>query len=204
MLAALLPTLENIINCALKHDPDARAKIATLKNQLIKIDCTDWKIVFYIVPDDAGLQFHHNYSGAVNTELKGTLNNFLRIFIKGADTKTLFQYPIEINGNTHNIEILRDAFKNIDLDLEEKLSSILGDGLAHHLFFQLAETKKAIKNTKKKLRIQTKEYIHFEAKHLVSKKQAEQFYTNVATLRDDVERLCLGFCNQEWHHSAAE
>jgi len=189
ILALLLPTLEKTINHALKSDPDALAKISKLKNQLIKINCTDWNMIFYIVPDGNGLQFHKKYSGEINTEINGTLNNFLHIFIKGADTKTLFQHPIDISGNTHNIEVLRDAFKNIDLDLEEKLSHFVGDGIAHKLFFYLKETKKALKKSSEKLTVQTKEYIHFEAKNLVSKKQAEKFYVDVAKLRDDVDRM---------------
>ncbi|MCX7125157.1 MAG: SCP2 sterol-binding domain-containing protein [Gammaproteobacteria bacterium] len=189
ILTLLLPSLEKIINLALKSDPDALAKIGELENQLIKIDCTDWNMVFYIVPDNNGLQFHKKYSGEVNTEIKGTLNNFLHIFIKGADTKTLFQYPIDISGNTHNIEVLRNTFKNLDLDLEEKLSHFVGDSIAHKLFFHIKETKKTLENSSDKLFEQLKEYIHFEAKNLVSKKQAEKFYADVAKLRDDVDRL---------------
>lgn len=189
ILTLLLPSLEKIINLALKSDPDALAKIGELENQLIKIDCTDWNMVFYIAPDNNGLQFHKKYSGEVNTEIKGTLNNFLHIFIKGADTKTLFQYPIDISGNTHNIEVLRNTFKNLDLDLEEKLSHFVGDSIAHKLFFHIKETKKTLENSSDKLFEQLKEYIHFEAKNLVSKKQAEKFYADVAKLRDDVDRL---------------
>src|SRR3990167_6914511 len=189
ILALLLPAFEKAINYALKDNPDALAKITKLKNQLIKINCTDWNMIFYIVPDNNGLQFYKKQSGEVHTEITGTLNNFLNIFIKGADTKTLFQHPIDISGNTHNIEVLRDTFKNIDLDLEEKLSHFVGDGIAHKLFFHLKETKKALTRSREKLTIQTKEYIHFEVKNLDSKKQAEKFYLDVSKLRDDVERM---------------
>lgn len=189
ILTILLPALEKIINHALKSDRDALAKISGIKNQTIKIDCFDWKMIFYIMPDNNGLQFYTKYSGEVDTELKGTLNNFLHIFIKGADTKTLFNYPIDMSGNTHNVAVLRDAFKNIDLDLEEKLSHILGDSIAHKLFFHVKETRRAIRQTNEKLFQQIKEYIYFESKNLISKKQAEKFYSDVAKLRDDVARL---------------
>ncbi|MCX7121560.1 MAG: SCP2 sterol-binding domain-containing protein [Gammaproteobacteria bacterium] len=189
ILTLLLPALEKIINTALKNDPDALEKISSLENQLIKINCSDWNMIFYIAANDNGLLFYKKHSGAVNTEITGTLNNFLHIFIKGADTKTLFQHPIDISGNTHNIEVLRAAFKNIDLDLEEKLSHFVGDTLAHKLFFHLKETRKTFKRSSGELTVQAKEYIHFEAKNLVSKKQAEKFYADVARLRDDVDRM---------------
>ena len=189
IVALILPLLENSVNTALQRDPDALHKIAKIKNQLIKIDCIDWKMVFYIVPDKSGLQFYARHDGKPNTEIKGTLNHFLAIFIKGADTKTLFQYPIDVSGNTHNIEVLRDAFKNLDLDLEEKCSHIIGDIAAHKLFLHLKNTKKILKKTNEKFIAQLKEYIHFEAKNFVSRKQAERFYDDIAKLRDDVARL---------------
>ena len=189
ILTLLLPTLEIIINRALKCDPDALAKIASLKNQVIKVNCEDWNMIFYIMPDSQGLQFHKKYSGEVNTTIVGTLHHFLNIFVKGADTKTLFQYPIEIKDNTHNVEVLRDAFKNMDIDWEERLSHHLGDTIAHKICFHFKKAKKTLDKSTGNLVNQTKEFIHFEARNLVSNKQAEQFYADIAVLRDDVERM---------------
>ncbi len=189
ILMLLLPTLEIIINRALRCDPDALAKIASLKNQVIEVSCEDWNMVFYIIPDAQGLQFHKKYSGKVDTTLHGTLNHFLHIFVKGADTKTLFEYPIDIHGNTHTIEVLRDAFKNIDIDWEERLSHHLGDVIAHKICFHFKKSKKTLEKSIENVVDQTKEFIHFEARNLVSNKQAEQFYADIATLRDDVERM---------------
>lgn len=189
ILKLLLPALEKIIHAALKIDKSASEKIASLKNQAIKINCADWKCVFYIFINNGELQFLDHYSDEINTTITGTLNNFLHIFIKGANTTTLFTYPIDIYGNTHTIDVLRDAFKNLDLDLEEKLSYYVGDTIAHKAFFHVKETSRILKNTHEKLTDQVKEYIHCEAKNLISKKQAEKFYADVATLRDDVERM---------------
>ena len=184
-----LSAIESIFNHALRNDSDARKKIASIKNQVIKINCNDWDVVFFIVPDENGLQFHTKYFRAENTLITGTLNNFLNIFIKGADSKTLFQHPIDITGNTQTVEVLRDAFKNLDLDLEEKLSKIIGDVAAHKIFSHAKNTKKIAKNTSEKLNEQLKEYIYFEARNFPTKKEVGKFYVDVATLRDDVERL---------------
>lgn len=189
MLTLILPAIETIVNCALKADPDALAKITQIKNQVIEIHCEDWNIKFYMVVDSQGLQFYKKYSEEVNTIIRGTLNNFLHIFIKGADTKTLFHYPIEIDGNTHNVEVLRDAFKNLDIDFEEKLSHFLGDSLAHKIMFHAKETKNYVKRSAENILHQTEEFIHCEAKNLISHKQAEKFYEDVAKLRDDVDRI---------------
>lgn len=188
ILALLLSTLESIINRALQSDPSALAKISAIKNQTVEIHCIDWKIKFTIICGARELSFEKKYLGEINTIVSGTLNNFLSIFVKGGDTTAVFQYPIDISGNTHNIEVLRDAFKNIDLDWEEKLSHFLGDTVAHKICFHALTAKKTLENTAEKLSTQAKEYIHFEGKNLPTKKQVEKFYLDVATLRDDVDR----------------
>lgn len=185
----LLPTIEIILNRALKADPATRAKIATLKNQIIQINCTDWKIKFYILCGDGTLQFEKKSLRTSDTVVTGTLNHFFNLFMKGASNKTLFEYPIDIAGNTHNLEILRNAFENIDLDVEEKLSSLLGDALAHKLCFHAKETHHIARDTQEKLKEQIKEYIYCEAKHFPTRKKVEKFYTDIARLREDVERM---------------
>lgn len=189
ILTLLLPALEMIVNHALNADPDALARVASIKNQVVEINCTDWEMQFYVAIDSQGLQFHKQYSGEANTIVRGTLNHFLHVLMKGGDTKTVFQYPIDITGNTHNIEVLRDAFKNIDIDFEEKLSYYLGDSIAHKLFFRLKKAKNRLKKSADNITEQTKEFIHCETKNLVSHKQVEQFYLDIAKLRDDVERM---------------
>lgn len=191
ILTLLLPALEKIINHALKADPDAIKKIARIENQIIEIHCEDWRIQFYIICTAGELQFEKKVQREANTIIKGTLNNFLHIFMRGGDSKTVFQYPIDIEGNTHNIEVLRDAFKNLDIDFEEKLSHFIGDTLAHKICFQIKDAKKTLKNTNEKLIDQAKEYIYFESKNLPTRKQVEQFYDDVAKLRDDVERMSI-------------
>ena len=189
ILKLLLPTLENSINNALKNDGEALIQISTLKNQIIKIDCTDWNLFFYMIPTENGLQFYEHHEGTTDTEISGKLSHFLQLFIKGAGTSALFEHPVDIRGNTHNITVLRDVFKNLDLDLEEKLSHFLGDQLAHKLCFYAKETKKALKDKSRALSEQIKEYLHFEAKYVISQKRVEQFYQDIARLRDDVDRL---------------
>ena len=189
IVTLLLSALETIINRALRCDPDALEKISALQKKIIEVDCTDWKIKFYIICDNNELQFHQKCGERPNTTIQGSLNHFLHIFMRGANTPTLFEYPIDISGDTHIIEVLRDIFKNLDLDLEEKLSGLIGDSLAHNIFFHAKQAKKILGDTNEKMTEQLKEYIYFETKHFPTKKQLEKFYKEVSTIRDDVERV---------------
>jgi ubiquinone biosynthesis protein UbiJ len=189
ILALLLPILEKTINHALRYDPVALSKLADIKNQIIEIHCEDWRMRFFIVCESNGLHFEKKSPGTPNTTIQGTLNHFLHLFLKGANTKTLFEYPVDVDGNTKNMEVLRDIFKNLDLDLAEKLSYFLGDALAHQIFHHGQKTKDKLADAGKTLFQQSKEYIHCETRNVVTQKQAEQFYFDIAKLRDDTARL---------------
>lgn len=189
ILTLLLPAIETIINRALQCDSDALHKIKSIQHHVIKIECIDWNMIFYIIPDHSRLQFHAKYFGDANTIIQGKLSDFLALFVKGATTASLFQHPVTITGNTHTIEVLRDAFKNIDIDWEARLSHYVGDVLAHKLCRHLKNTKNTIEKSAHTLTEQTKEFIFCEAKNLISQKQAEHFYQDVHTLRHDVERM---------------
>lgn len=185
----LLPALEHVINRALRNDPNALIRLSRIKDQIIAIECTDWRLRFYLIPDVHGLQFYKAIPTKPDTTIKGTLNHFLNLAIRGANTDTLFHYPVDISGNTHNIEALREIFKKLDIDWEERLSHYLGDVVAHKLFFHLKQASRSGKNVAQKLQENTKEYLHFEARNLLTQKEANDFYQKISTLRDDVERL---------------
>lgn len=189
ILTFFLSILEKIIHRALRYDSSATSKLAKIKNQIIEVHCEDWRMRFFILCESDGLHFEKTISGAATTVITGTLNNFLHIFMKGADTKTVFEHPIDIQGSTHTVEVLRDIFKNIDIDLEERLSHFLGDALAHQIFYHAKKATRMVTNTGEKIVQQSKEYIHCESRNVVTKKQAEKFYNDIAKLRDDAERL---------------
>lgn len=189
ILTLLLPAIETICNRALLCDRDALDKIQSIQHQVIKIECVDWNMIFYIIPDENGLQFHATYSSKTDTVIQGKLSDFLALFMKGATTASLFQHPVTIEGNTHTIEVLRDAFKNIDIDWEARLSHFVGDVLAHKICRHVKNTKNTIEKSAQTVTEQTKEFIFCEAKNLISQKQAEHFYQDVHTLRHDVERM---------------
>lgn len=188
MLSVLLSPIEYQINCALKQDAVALRKMASLRSQVIQIDCSDWEQTLFIFPHESGLQFETSYGGKVDTIISGTLNHFLHLFFRGTNSKTLFQYPVHISGNLQNIDILRDVFQNLDFDFEEKLSHFLGDGIAHRIVFHTRETKKQIQKALKTLKQNAQEFIYFESKSFPTRKMTERFYESVSVLRDDVER----------------
>ena len=53
MLSLFTPAIEMIINQAVKLDPDAQLRLASLEGKIIKVTLTDINISFYIVIEDS-------------------------------------------------------------------------------------------------------------------------------------------------------
>lgn len=189
MITLVLPIIEKIANHALRSDPDALSQLGRINNQVIQIHCTDWEIVFHLIPTTHGLCFEKKAPTAVSTTVKSTLPNFLKLLSKGANTATLFHHPVEITGNTHNLDVLRDTFQQLEIDWEEALSHYVGDAVAHKLCFYANKANQSQQNARDRLRVNIQEYLQLEARALPTRVEIEQFYTDVATLRDDVDRF---------------
>ena len=189
ILSFALPVVEKIINRTLRLDPNFLQKCGSIHNQIIQINCTDWSFVFYIVVTTKGLQFEKQAPGRIDTIISGTVSSFFKLIANGADSIALFQSSIEIIGNTQNLEILRDIFRQLDIDWEEELSHFLGDAIAHKLYFYVKKTDVVRAETQEKLKINMQEYLHFEARALPTRIEVEKFYVDIAALRNDVDRL---------------
>ena len=189
IITLALPLIEKIANAALKHDPNALTKLATIENQVIQVQCTDWRIIFHIIPTKSGLLFEKKPPTEPNTVIKSTLPNFLKLLSKGAETSSLFHYPVDISGSTRDLEVLRDVFANLDIDWEEALSQHVGDVIAHKLCFHANKAIDVKNKTKQKLGENITEYLHYEARALPTGDELEKFYQDIATLKNDIDRL---------------
>lgn len=195
IISLALPVLERVTNQSLRLDPSALKKLATISDQVIAVQCTDWQLTFYIVVTKNGLHFERQAPHKSDTTVSGTLPNFLKLLSKGANTIALFEHPISIEGNTHNLEVLRQVFEHLDIDWEEKLSQFLGDVVAHKLCFHTKRAHTAARNARQKLKTNIQEYAHFEARALPTRKEIILFYEEVATLQNDVDRLAARINN---------
>src|SRR3989338_6214783 len=158
-----------------------------MNNKIIKIHCTDWNFIFYVTIENDQLRLSRTCAEKPATEINGTLANFLQVCRKGGTAAAAFQHPVEIIGDVSNVEQLRDIASSFDF--EEYISQFLGDVAAHKSMRHVKNLQRCAKNVVENLKMQAQEYLHFEIKTLPTKKQVEQFYRDIAILRDDVERL---------------
>ena len=79
MIALALTGLETALNKILRLDPQALEKLRKLDGKAIKIDITDWNIVFYMLPYAQGVQLLASYHKAPTTVISGKLFNLMKV-----------------------------------------------------------------------------------------------------------------------------
>ena len=188
MMGLALSGLETALNAYLRLDPDTLTRLSTLKGKVVKVEITDWLINFYLLPQSDGLQLLNEYSDQPDTIIRGTLFGLLRTGQSKATSQSLFDNAIEIGGNIDLGSKIREILQGIDIDWEEYLSRVVGDGVAHKAMFHLKRTLDFGRHSFTTLTENLKDYLHEESRAFPSQDQVEKFYKEISTLRDAVDR----------------
>jgi ubiquinone biosynthesis accessory factor UbiJ len=118
--------------------------------------------------------------------LRGTLLQFLKL--QCLPTGTALE-ALSVTGDFALLGSLNPLFTPSNIDWEELLSKLFGDFIAHHLCQFLRERKKQQAHLAKTCQLNIQEYLQEEICLLPTLPEANHFYQEVDTLRDDVERL---------------
>jgi ubiquinone biosynthesis accessory factor UbiJ len=180
--------LEKAINHLLTSDPDTVQRLRALSGKVVKISVTDWQMDCYCLLEQGNMRLVRDYSGLVDTTIRGKLTGLVRLGLSKASGPTLFDEGIEVIGDADLGEKIRDILRRVDLDGEEYLSRWVGDVPAHELSWRIKHVVESGKGVLRKLRQNVCEFLQIEGQYLPTRSQVEHFYRQVAHLRDDVER----------------
>ena len=189
MIETSLLLLETAINQALKTDLQTIARLQELQGKKIKLDITDWNCAFFIVPQHHGVELRAKISGDADTVITGTLNNLVHIGLATDKKDAMRQHNIKFSGDAHTGIAMQQILSHIDIDWEEQLSRLVGDTPATFISKGLCTAINFGKSILDSIKRNTEEYVHHEAKLCPTREDLELFYNDVATLRNDVDRL---------------
>ncbi|MGE4657878.1 MAG: SCP2 sterol-binding domain-containing protein [Gammaproteobacteria bacterium] len=119
--------------------------------------------------------------------IRGTPLNFLSVF-GSKSLQALTKAGVELEGDAEVASAFWKLLRAARPDLEEELSHIVGDVLAH----QIGKTVKNLGDYGRRvfsaLQMNTTEYLQEEARQLPPRLEIEGFFSSLEQLRDDVER----------------
>ncbi|RDH83356.1 MAG: sterol-binding protein [endosymbiont of Escarpia spicata] len=187
--AAAFATLEQLINQAIRLDPEAPARLEPMFGRVIRLDLLGFGLSLYLIPEPGGIQLLSNFEGEPDCALRGTPLDLAAMRGNRKSADQLFSGAVEIEGDSALAHRFGDFLSALDIDWEEQLSHLTGDLIAH----EVGNAARSLFDWGKKLRRTSgqnlQEYLQEELRLLPSRYEIEPFLAGVDTLRDDVERL---------------
>jgi len=189
---ALLTATEKAINRYLTLDPMCQKHLSMFRDKIVAVEINGFDLTFYIQIEDQGVSVSQQEPEKVDTWLTGTPISLIKMGLsnKTADTEDiLFSGDVEIRGDVELGQALKNIFNEIDVDLEEQLSKITGDVIAHQVGNLVRSGTQWGKKSLQTLELDLVEYLQEETFFVPRRDAVDNFITEVDKLRSDVDRM---------------
>ena len=181
--------LETALNQYLSLDEDAGLFLQPLAGRVIAITIEPFQETLYLCPAEDKIQVLEQFLGDVDTQLTGSLTAFGLLGLNAHSMQSVLDGQIKISGDTRVGLQFQQLFKNLDIDMEEPLSKITGDVIAHKIGNLFRSGKSWTQQSIETFRQNLEEFLQEETRDLPAKPEAEIFYRQVDELRSDFDRL---------------
>jgi len=184
----VLAGLEITLNRYLGLDPETMARLCGLTGKVIDVELRGLGITLHMAPHSGGIQLLHDYAAEADAVISGTPISLARVGL-GEERGLVFAGEVEIRGDVTLGQRFEAILRDIDIDWEEQLSSLVGDVAAHQVGNLVRDTLSWGSKTLETFGRDVSEYLQEESRHLPQRDEVETFLAEVDVLRNDVERL---------------
>lgn len=191
MKKVVLSGLETALNFYLQLDPDTVSRLGSLEKKIIKIELTDLKVHFYLLPHAKGIHLIDDTISKPDATILGSSFSLFRLGASDVSSQKIFENAVTVKGDMDVAAEMASILKKVDIDWEEHLAKLVGDSIAHQCFYQTQQLINFGKEAIRSLGESTKEFLYYEIHLFPTKPQIEQLYRDIAELRNDVDRLAI-------------
>ncbi len=181
--------LETTLNQYLALDEDAGLLLSPLTGKVIAVTFEPFNETLFLCPTESKIQILEQFHGKADTRITGSLAALGLMGMNTSSMRSIFNGDVRIEGDTQTGQRFQQLFKNLEIDLEEKLSDITGDILAHKIGNLFRSGHHWSLQTLETLRLNTEEFLQEESRDLPAKAEAEIFFRGIDELRSDYDRL---------------
>lgn len=189
LLAGLLASVEHGLNRVLRMDSTAMPRLAALEGKVIEIDCRQPAMQVFILPDDEGLMLAAHWESEVDCSLRAPAASLAQLALAKDKTAVLHSPQVELHGDSAALLDLFGVLQDLELDWEHELQRWLGPVatalLAGHIRLRARWTRQGLARFSQSL----SDYLAEESRTLVGKREAEAAFSELDTLKLDIERL---------------
>jgi ubiquinone biosynthesis accessory factor UbiJ len=183
---ALLAAQEIILNRFLQLDPEVVKYLNPLSGKVAKLELNS--LSHYWLFKSNAIYLVKNYNGVVDLVLRGSIFDFVRLALIKRES-ALTAIPIQISGDMEFAKQFKALFSNLEIDWEEQLSRVVGDGIAYPLAQYLKTLSQWAKQSVVNLSQNMTDFVQAEMDYLVPEEELQVFFSDVDDLRDNLARL---------------
>ncbi len=191
-----LQLAEALINRALKLDPEFLESLQPLSDKLVMLELSGIDVTIFFSLAVTGVTFYQRGEAqeifgprSPDIGFHGSPAALLRMVGAMRRGEAGFGDEVRLSGDVAALESLRDAFRRIDVDLEELLSRFVGDIAAHEMGRAARAFLSWGEYMRQTLLTDSGEYLVEELRVSPPRHELEDFAAEVDRLRDDVERI---------------
>lgn len=190
VITAVLAAVETTINKGLSLAPVAQRDLGDLAGTVIGIECTSPKVAITAIVESSGeLHLTHYCERAMDTKVRGSLEDFIGLATAEDPAAALINGGLELVGNTAPLIAVQQIITTMDLDWEAPLVDTLGDVVGHQLAVVLRGLFRWGKSSAGSLRRQLSEFILEEGRLTPPAAELDAFYEQIEQLGLRVDRL---------------
>jgi ubiquinone biosynthesis protein UbiJ len=181
---------EDIINRALRLDPDTLARLAELEGKVIRLRTAgDSPFEIFVLPDASGLRLRRQHDREPDVTLTGDIPVIFRFALRRFVPDVVAAGEVQISGDIHLGQRFQRLLEQADIDWEEQAARAFGDVPAHQLGNALRDLGGWSRQVLHTLQQDLGEYLQEESRLLPVRPRAGTFRHSVETLERDLESL---------------
>jgi ubiquinone biosynthesis protein UbiJ len=185
----LIGALEATLNQYLAMDQDSGYFLTPLAGKVIAVTVLPFEETIYLCPTTESIQCLDQFPNPPDTRLTGSIWALGLMGISSTPMRSVFSGEVKIEGDMQTGRKFQELFAKLDIDLEEKLSHITGDIIAHKVARFIRAGQSWSKDSVETFRLNAAEFLQEETRDLPSSPEAAIFYDQVDELRTDFDRL---------------
>lgn len=187
-LEAVLRPVTSVLNRNIRATTPARELCARLAGTVVAVRVRSTALAAWFVVGEDTLELTADYDAEPDVVISGSLLTLARMAGESG-TSALRDGSLELTGDPHLAADFQKLLAYARPDIEEELSSVVGDAVAHRLGDFARGVGGWSRNAQSTMGANIREYLQEESRDLPSRYEVDRFADKVNTLRDDVERL---------------
>jgi ubiquinone biosynthesis protein UbiJ len=181
--------LSQALNTYLRLDPESKQRLQKLNGQTITIELLPLHFIFQCLFTGEGITLLSDAATPAQAKICGTPLQMLGAILTRENRNHFFADDLTITGNAEAAQQVVALFDELHIDWEEFLSHLIGDVSAHHAGRFINKVSDWLHHAEETLNQNINDYIHEEAQWLPAHEALQDFFTDVDTLRMDVDRI---------------